>query len=105
MIRRHFSFPSIFPNYVSSSIVIAPNLFNLVDDIFSLLVCATCTNCAPSGPFLFPFSLFRSGFASSFALLGPTLTTSPLIASTAYHRLPNRNGFHRTTYRAIQLVL
>lgn len=34
MISRHFIFPSIFPNYVFSSIVIASNLFYLVDFFF-----------------------------------------------------------------------
>jgi hypothetical protein len=100
MIRRHFSFPSIFPNYVSSSIVIAPNLFILLMTFFSL------SSCVLHILLYFPFISIHSvsslyGFVSSFALLGPTLTTSFDIASVAYHHLLNRDGFHRKTHGAI----
>src|SRR5690349_3776933 len=99
MIRRHFSFPSIFPNYVSSSIVIAPNLFILLMTFF-------LASCVLHILLYFPFISIHSvstlyGFVSSFALLGPTLTTSFDIASAAYHHLLNRNGFHRKTHGAI----
>jgi hypothetical protein len=101
MIRRHFSFPSIFPNYcpaLSSSLCTCCFFFSLVHDItlrtsllFSFLL---------SSRFSFIISLPFLLCAVRPYLCDSTLTTSSP-ASFAYHRLLDRNGVHRTTYSSI----